>query len=230
MPKYSHLFFDLDRTLWDFNTNSIETLKDIFNKYQLGDSINSFDEFYSVYLVHNADLWNDYRNEKIIKSVLRYQRFALTLEDFGVKPNKIANLMSDDYVTISAQKTNLFPHTVELLDYLKTKYSLYIITNGFKEVQILKLKNCGIYNHFDKVFISEDIGTHKPNKKIFKHALSTANAKKEQSIMIGDDLKIDILGAKNFGIDQIYFNPLKVIHDTVVSYEISSLKELMDIL
>jgi len=230
MQKYLHIFFDLDKTLWDFKANSIETLKDIYEKYNLGDYTSNFENFYDSYFVHNENLWNEYREGKITKQILRYKRFSLTLSDFGINSYKLANQMGDDYVLISPQKKLLFPYSIEILNYLKDKYALYIITNGFKEVQITKLKNCNLYDFFDKIFISEEIGAQKPNPKIFKHAINTVNAKKDESIMIGDDLIVDILGAKNFGIDQVFFNPSKQTHNESITFEINSLIELKDIL
>ena len=230
MPRYSHIFFDLDRTLWDFNANSYETLKEIFAGHSLENIINtSFEDFYRSFLVHNDKLWNDYRSGKIIKSTIRFKRFYLALKDFGIVSNKIAKTISEDYVILSPKKIILFPDTVEVLNYLKKQYSLNIITNGFKDVQLAKLNNSHLSGYFDKVIISEVVGAHKPDSKIFKKALILAKAKKSTSIMIGDDLKVDILGAKDFGIDQIFFNPLKIKHDVVVNYEISSLKELLGI-
>jgi putative hydrolase of the HAD superfamily len=190
----------------------------------------SFENFYKSYVKHNDNLWNDYRLGEIKKSILTYKRFSLTLEEYGVKDDELAKKIASDYITISPTKKQLFPFAHETLDYLYKKYKLHIITNGFNEVQFTKLENSDLNKYFLKVFTSEDAGAQKPNPRIFEHALKNANAKKEDSIMIGDDLQVDIVGAKDFGLDQIYFNPEREIHFENITHEINSLKELQEIL
>ena len=136
---------------------------------------------------------------------------------------KTAKNMGIDYVTISPTKTVLFPHSHEALSYLKNKYALFVLTNGFKQVQTTKLKNCNLEQYFTKLICSEDIGVQKPKTEAFRYALKTVNAKKNESIMIGDDLNVDILGAKKSGIDQVYFNPKKITHNEQPTFEITSL-------
>ncbi|MEA3316871.1 MAG: HAD-IA family hydrolase, partial [Bacteroidota bacterium] len=154
----------------------------------------------------------------------------LTLEEYGIKNDELAQKIGDDYITISPTKMKLFPHTHETLKYLNEKYNLYIITNGFNEVQFVKMKNCGLEDYFDKIFTSENAGAQKPNMKIFEFALNSVNAKKKESIMIGDDLESDILGAKKYGLDQIFFNVVGREHNEDITYEINSLKKLQEIL
>lgn len=230
MRRYKNIYFDLDRTLWDFDNNAKETFKDIYEKYQLEKVFKNFDNFYNTYVKHNERLWKVYRDGKIRKSVLAYKRFELTLNEFGVNDIELAKKIGQDYIEISPTKKRLFPGTYEVLDYLKNKYNLYIITNGFNEVQFTKLKNSNLDTYFKKVFTSENAGAQKPNPKIFEHALKTVNARKKESIMIGDDLDGDILGAKKFGIDQVYFNPERKNHSENITHEISALKELQEIL
>ncbi len=230
MNKYKHIYFDLDRTIWDFDKNAIETFKDIFEKYELEKIFKSFHNFYTTYVKHNDKLWQDYREGKIEKSILSYKRFSLTLEEYGVNDDELAKKISHDYITISPTKKSLFPHAHETLEYLQDKYKLYIITNGFNEVQFTKLKNSNLDKYFDKVFTSENAGAQKPNPIIFEHALNNADATATESIMIGDDLQVDILGAKNYGLDQVFFNPFKKEHSEDITHEINSLKELQEIL
>jgi putative hydrolase of the HAD superfamily len=231
MQKYYHIFFDLDRTLWDFNKNSFETLKEVFIRFDLKDIINTnIEDFFRSFLIHNDELWEEYKSGKIFKSTIKHKRFYLALKDYGFESNKLTKLISEDYSSKSPQKKLLLPGAVEVLEYLKDKYSLNIITNGFKDSQEIKLKSGDLKKYFNNVIISEIVGAHKPDAKIFRKALQIANATKENSIMIGDDLTVDILGAKNSGIDQVYFNPSKYPHKEVVTYEISSLMELMEIL
>lgn len=230
LAKYKNIYFDLDRTLWDFDNNARETFLEIYQNRNLDSIFGSFETFYSIYNKHNDRLWKDYREGKIEKSVLRWKRFALTLEELGVSDNKLAQLIGDDYVNISPTKKQLFPYTHETLSYLKNKYKLYIITNGFSEIQSDKLKNCNLDQYFAGIITSEDAGAQKPSPIIFEHALKLANAERNESLMIGDDLETDILGAKNTGIDQVFFNTDNIKHSEEITFEISSLKELIEIL
>ncbi len=230
MKKYKHLFFDLDRTLWDFEKNSVKVLETIFEKRELDKVFPDFNTFVKIYKAHNEHLWDLYKLRKIKKEELRNERFLLTLKDFGVNDAILAEHMGDDYVELSPLQTILFPDTIAVLDNLKAKYQLYVITNGFVEVQYKKLKNSGLDSYFDRVITSEEAKASKPKPEIFHAALSAANAKKTESLMIGDDLENDILGAKKFGLDQVYFNPSKENHQEIVTFEISKLKELIEIL
>ena len=230
MNKYKHIYFDLDRTIWDFDKNAYDTFRDIFGKYELVNIFQTFDNFYETYTKHNDILWEEYRNGKIKKSVLSYKRFSLTLAEFGANDEDLAKKIAYDYISLSPTKKQLFPFAHETLEYLSEKYKLYIITNGFNEVQFTKLKNSDLDKYFIKVFTSEDAGAQKPNPVIFKHALTNVNACISESIMIGDDLQVDVLGAKSFGLDQVFFNPKNEKHSEDVTHEISSLKELQEIL
>ena len=136
MKKYKHLFIDLDRTIWDFEKNAAETFQDIYNKYELKKrGVESLESFTQTYKKHNDLLWSYYRKGEIRKEVLSVLRFQLTLEDFGIDDLLLATQIGDDYISISPQKTNLFPYAHESLAYLKNKYTLHLITNGFEEVQ-----------------------------------------------------------------------------------------------
>ncbi len=230
MKKYKHIFFDLDRTLWDFETNSIQTLNEIFYNLSLDKKIGDFNNFLKIYKPNNEKLWNQYRNGKLKKEILRYKRFEDVLVYFGINDVALAKKIGDDYVYNGPLKKKLFPDTIEILEYLKKKYPLYIITNGFKEVQEVKMKTSDIDKYFQHVFISEDIGWQKPNIEIFNYVLKYVNAKPKDSLIIGDDLKVDILGAKNAGIDGVYFNPKKLDHNEKPAYEINCLIYLQKIL
>jgi len=228
--KYKHLFFDLDRTLWDFDESSRETLDEIYEKYKLNQYFDSFIQFYELYHKINDILWTKYRNGEIKKEILRSLRFYNTFLEVNVKDQKLAHKVGNDYVTISPVKTNVFPYTYEALKYLKqNKYRLYIITNGFKEVQKVKMHNCGFNKYFSKLITAELCGYYKPDPRIFHYALTSVNAKKDESIMIGDDYEVDIEGAKKSGIDQVYFNPNKDELSGDSTFKITSLKQLMDI-
>jgi len=227
---YSHLFFDLDRTLWDFETNSYETLTEIIERYQLVQKgLGDIDLFVKEYYVINDKLWEEYRVGTIDKETLRYERFRRALIKYGITDNSLINHIGNDYVNLSPIKTNLIPYTKEVLSYLYDKYELYIITNGFEEVQHIKLKESGIDSYFKDVITSERAGCKKPDERIFKFSMKLANAHAKTSLMIGDCLVADIGGARNAGIHQVFFNPNSIEHNENVTYEIKSLNELKQI-
>ncbi len=224
---YRHIFFDLDRTLWDFDTNTKDTIREIYYSYNLPERISDdFDAWYANYQRHNIHLWDLYALGEIKKETLRDTRFYLALKDYGIDDKALGLEYGKKFVEQSPLKTTLFPHAHEVLSYLHSKYKLHIITNGFNEIQFTKLRNTQLEQYFDKVFTSEDIGYHKPHAGIFQHAVSSLNAKKETCIMVGDDFKADILGAKKFGIDQVYFRHNDKVFDEKPTYEIRSLNEL----
>jgi putative hydrolase of the HAD superfamily len=231
MKKYRHIFFDLDRTLWDFETNSNETLQDIIGKYSLTDrGIPSFSAFKDVYTQFNTMLWGMYLKGDLIKEKLNFQRFNLTLETFGIYDGLLASNIADDYVEMSPLRTNLFPHAIELLDYLHGQYNLHIITNGFEEVQYKKLELSGMNKYFGHVITSEDAGAKKPNEIIFNYALGKTGAIAGESLMIGDEIEIDLLGARAVGLDQMYVNYPGKAHKESFTFEVRSLAEIITIL
>jgi len=230
LAAYKHIFFDLDRTLWDFDSNSRAALIDAFRIHQLDRYFESPEPFIHSYHKHNEVLWNRYREGSIKKELLRSLRFDLTLKDVNVVDPELGKAIGDDYLHLSTEKTILFPYTHEILSYLQGKYPLYILTNGFRETQFSKMKNCDLLKYFHTVFTSETIGYNKPNPKIFQWAMSSVNGRKEECLMIGDDLEVDILGAKACGIDQVFFNPDRLFTHSKPTYTIESLIELKDFL
>ena len=218
-----HLFFDLDHTLWDFDKNSALTFEKIFKINNIEVELNSFLE---VYMPINLAYWKLYREEKIDKTSLRFARLKDAFDALGVKVStQLIYKLSDDYITHLSTFNHLFDGTITILDYLKPKYTLHIITNGFKEVQHGKLNKSGIAHYFETVTNSEMVGVKKPNSKIFKHALDLAKATADQSLMIGDNLEADILGALNFGIDAVCFN----YHNENIPNEIESINQLLEL-
>ena len=230
MKKYKHIFFDIDRTLWDYETNAREALREMFFKYQLVNYKIDFDVFFNEFNRYNEMLWTKFRHGNIKKETLRDRRFYLTLKKMGIENNELALKLSADYIELSPNKTSLFPEVFETLEYLKTKYHLHIITNGFNEVQFRKLRNCGIEHFFEKIVTSDNANSQKPNMKIFHYALSSVNAKKTESLMIGDDWELDVLGAKAYGLDQVFFNPDGKVVDGKSTFEIKRMGELRDLL
>ncbi|MDD3740583.1 MAG: YjjG family noncanonical pyrimidine nucleotidase [Bacteroidales bacterium] len=226
---YKNVYIDLDRTLWDFETNSKETLNEIFLHYGINNYC-EFIEFYKTYRKINDDLWCKYRSNQITKEILSWKRFYLTNLSFGFDDENIANKMGKDYINNSPYKTKLFPYTHEILKYLSEKYNLYLITNGFKEVQYLKIKNCDIEKYFKNIFTSEEVGFSKPNIKYFEYVLESTRSKPVNSIVIGDDLEVDIKGAIQLGIDTIWFKSGDDNQEGQSKYIVNSLKEISEIL
>lgn len=198
------VFFDLDHTLWDFERNSALTFKKILVEHQIDIELPKFLE---VYVPANLVFWKMYREEKITKKDLRYQRLKTVFDKLNHQvSDEIINSLSEEYINHLSSYNHLFPYTIEILDYLRPKYNLHIITNGFQEIQDKKLKNSGIFSFFDQVVNSEMAGVKKPNPIIFELALKRAKTTPESSIMIGDSLEADILGAKGVGLHSLHFN------------------------
>lgn len=226
MQKYKQLFFDLDHTIWDFSTNERITLTQLFSDYQLDKYFNDFNNFFELYKPINLSLWEQYRNGKIKKKELNIQRFYNTFVSVGFDNKNIAEHFANDFIAINPTKTALIPHTIEVLNYLKPHYRMHIITNGFTETQYVKIEKSGLKPYFEKIFVSEEVGYQKPKKAFFEYAIKSCNARKKESLVIGDSIDVDIQGAKNFGLDHVFFNPLKTVHNELVFKEISSLIEL----
>lgn len=229
---YKDLFFDLDHTLWDFETNSKETIQELYHTYDLaGLGIIDFDGFYKTYSEHNHRLWDRYSKGFIKQEELRWKRVYLSLLDFKVANEKLAKEISVDYLDILPNKTHLFPYTFEILDYLKHKdYKMHLITNGFESVQFKKISNSGLADYFIEVITSEASNSLKPHKDIFEYALKNANATVSESIMIGDNESADIQGGINIGMDTIFVNHIQAIPKVPATYTITHLKELETIL
>ena len=229
--KFKHTFFDLDRTLWDFEINSHSTLKELFSIFNLkAKGVKKSDDFIRIYKEHNEKLWGLYRVKKISQIDLRRERFQRTLADFGIHDFALAEAIGEQYISICPKKSQLFPHSTEVLEYLSKKYKLHIITNGFHKVQHVKLKYANLTKYFNVIITSEKVGVMKPNPKIFEFALETANAKSSESVYIGDDLEVDILGCQNCGMDGIYFNPKREKHAEKITFEINCLNQLKELL
>ena len=225
--KYKYIFFDLDRTLWDFDSSARIAFEEIYENYKLNElGVDSVGDFQKVYNLHNEELWTLYREGKIEKEVLRGKRFLVTLADFGIDDPQLAELIGNEYISISPLRVALFPHAEQILAYLSPKYELHMITNGFSEVQEVKLKSSGLGKYFDVVITSENAGHKKPDERIFSYAFEKTGATAEESIMIGDDPDVDILGARNVGMDQVLFDPNRNFIQNGSTFYINDLKEL----
>lgn len=224
---YKHLFFDLDRTLWDFDSSARQTFEYLFQHYNLEKyGIASVVEFTEVYHKHNEHFWDLYRKGEMTKEVLRGIRFVATLLSFNIDNQKLADHLTEDYLYHSPRNVFLFPNTHDSLEYLSKKVDLHLITNGFEEVQKIKLDSSDLRKYFKTIVTSEEAGVKKPDSRIFEFAMQRAGALAIESLMVGDDLEVDIEGARQVGIDQVFFNPERVKHDGRSTFEIFDLSEL----
>ena len=230
MNKYRHIFFDLDNTLWDFDKSSIlafDKIYDIFNLINYG--IPSADHFHHTYFDHNNRLWELYRQGEIDKEFLKIERFRLPLKDYGIIDEKLAIDLGESYTDYAARIVSLVPNTMKVLNYLKEKkYNIHLITNGFLEVQSIKMQASGLDKMIDKSFVSELVGFKKPDHRIFYHAMENVGATVEECVMIGDDLSVDIIPAKEIGMAHIYFNRKKISHHEKLDNEIYDLIEICE--
>ncbi len=228
MKKYRHLFFDLDHTLWDFEANARLTLQTMYDELSLKErGVYDFEKFYRNYLEHNEKLWEKYRKGLIPQQDLRVKRMWLSLLDFQIADEELAQQISIRFLELLPTRTILFPHTHEILSYLKKKgYILHLITNGFEKTQHSKLQHSGLKDYFVEIITSECSNCLKPEKEIFEYAFNKCKAEKDECIMIGDNVEVDIQGAINAGIDQVYVNHMDVEPSITPTYTVRSLKEL----
>lgn len=232
MKQYQHLFFDLDHTIWDFETNAKETLQDLYIQHNLIErNITDFDAFFERYSYHNERLWDKYTKGIIKQDELRWKRMWLALLDYKIADEALSKQMAIDFLHLLPTKKNLFPHTIEVLDYLRNKnYVMHLITNGFEAVQHNKIRNSNLAQYFTEVITSEASNSLKPQKEIFEFALQKSGAILDTSIMIGDNQEADIQGGINAGMDTVFVNHLKVIPTVNATYTIEHLQELEGIL
>ncbi|WGH75415.1 YjjG family noncanonical pyrimidine nucleotidase [Tenacibaculum tangerinum] len=216
-----HIFFDLDHTLWDFDRNSKLTFKRIFDEQNIPIVI---DDFLEVYLPVNLKYWRLYREDKIEKNALRYSRLKETFDCLNYTiSDDLIDKISTDYIDYLPNFNYLFKDALEVLNYLEGKYQLHIITNGFEEVQNLKLKKSGIRQFFKQIITSESVGVKKPNRLVFEYALKVADAQAHESVMVGDSYEADIVGALNSGLNAIHFT------NEIQNNEVLSIAHLTDL-
>lgn len=221
--KIKHIFFDLDHTLWDFDKNSELAFERILSNYFPNIKV---EDFIEIYAPINQACWKLYQKDKITHQELRYKRLKDTFDILKEEiTDKQIDVISDEYIEFLPHFNHLFDDAIEVLDFLKEKYQLHIITNGFAEVQYKKMSNSNISHYFETITNSELAGAKKPNPIIFEHALNVANAQKSESVMIGDCLDADVNGALDFGIEAIFFNPNQ-IEVTQSINQITNLAEL----
>ncbi|MEO8589843.1 MAG: YjjG family noncanonical pyrimidine nucleotidase [Flavobacteriales bacterium] len=230
MTRYRHIFFDLDHTLWDFTGNSRATLRELFVKEGLADAgVPDADSLIEVYEEVNKGMWEQLGTGRMTKEVLRVLRFRNTLTRFGVNNGKLTDRLGHAYLERCPQKAMLMPGAAEMLRDVHPHYRLHIITNGFDEVQHVKLKSSGIAQYFTQVLTSEKAGAHKPDPRIFSEALRVSKATAQESLMVGDNAGTDMLGARNAGWDQVHF-AAETEPDALATHRITRLDELRAIL
>ena len=230
--QYKHLFFDLDHTIWDFETNAKDTLNDLFLHFKLKEKgIDCFDRFFSKYSHYNQLLWDRYTKGFIKQQELRWKRMWLALLDYKIADEELAKKMAVSFTDILPFKTNLFPYAHELLSYLKNKgYQMHLITNGFDSIQSKKLEQSNLQQYFIEVITSEASNSLKPHKEIFEFALLKTQANLVESIMIGDNIDADIEGALNVNMDTIYVNHLNTDKYERSKFTVFHLNQIVDIL
>ncbi|MGK0329828.1 YjjG family noncanonical pyrimidine nucleotidase [Polaribacter sp.] len=224
MAAIKHVFFDLDHTLWDFEKNSDLTFKKIFLKHDIKTDLIGF---LKIYKPLNIEYWKLYREEKINKEELRYQRLKTAFDAINYEiSDDLIDILAIDYIECLPDYNHLFEGTFEILEYLKGKYKLHIITNGFEEIQTKKMESSRILDYFSTLVTSESVGVKKPNPKVFNYALEKANAQSNNSIMIGDSIEADIEGALSVGMKAIHVNFEKEKVNNVNFNTITSLLDL----
>lgn len=229
--KYKCIFFDLDHTLWDYETNSAETLLELYEGYDLRSrGVPLFEDFLNRFKKVNIDLWNLYDNGLIDSDVIRRERFKQILEPFNAYESKLSDDLSREYLDICPRKGKLMPHATDILDYLTQYYRLAVITNGFEEIQHQKLTAGSLHPYFDHIITSQKAGYKKPSREIFDCALQLNGVTNMEAVMVGDNLITDIGGARNASIDAVFLNTGEVVHNESLHYEIRSLDQLRVIL
>ena len=229
---YNHILLDLDDTLWDFKTNSRIAMQEIYNDYKLINHYDSFESFYSIYMEKNHQLWEQYAKGEITKDYLSLERFLHPLRLVGINDATLARQLGDDFLHRTTMQTQLVDGAIELLDYLKDKYTLSIISNGFGEVQGIKLRRSCLLPYFTHIFLSEEVGYQKPDIRFFQAVLEKLDAKNTECLVIGDNFQTDILGAQNAKIDAVFYkkDTEQTYNPSVYATEVNNLIAIKNIL
>ncbi len=230
---YDVLFIDLDDTLYDFTSNSTDAYREVYAFMEYGRWFRSFEHYYEIYWARNKELWVLYADSKITKEQLNAERYTHPLRVMGVPDaDAVGARFGEESMKRLPLGARLMPHAREVLEYLKPRYRIYILSNGFAELQSRKMQSAGIAHYFDGVVLSEDIGVNKPHRAIFDHALRVAGVTADRALMIGDNYEVDIKGAHGAGIDQVFYNVagLDVSGEVLIpTHTIGSLLELKEI-
>ena len=235
LHQKENLFFDLDHTLWDYDTSARQTLEELYNRYDIASkSEASVEQLVASFFVVNEDLWDKYNKGQISKYYLRTERFKLVFDGIELSrkifSEKEIEHFGTDYLYECPNKPNLISGAIELLEKLSGQFRMHIITNGFNEVQGTKIRTSGLQPYFEHIITSERAGSKKPSSSIFQFAIDLTDSSVNSSLMIGDNLHTDMKGARDFGMDQVFFNPENKHHNDQVTFEIQRLEQLLDLL
>ena len=230
MKKYTHLLFDLDHTLWDFDTNCRLTLEQLHRNHKLNQYQIDIEEMYQKYMLINNKVWGLYDQNMITKEELRSYRFKNLLEQFGVTNNELASKLEIEFLATCPKQGHLLPFAEELVKVSKSKFNICLISNGFQETQELKVNHSNLKGYFDFIFTSESTKHKKPNIAFFNHVLETLQVTKEQCLIIGDNPHTDIQGAKNAGIDSAWINTQKFPKNMTSTYYFDDVESFLRIL
>lgn len=234
--KYKDLFIDFDDTLYDTHGNAVIALSETFDYFHLDRYFEDPQVFYDAYWTANIDLWTQYAKGEITRDYLIVERFRRPLNvGKGIEVTKELCLeISDKFLDFCASKPGVIDGAHELMDYLKRKgYRMHMCSNGFHEVQYKKLDACSLHDYFNTIILSEDAGVNKPSKDYFDYALKVSGANRETTLMIGDNLQSDILGALNAGLDAMLFNRWQVPSEELpqdLTFVVDNLCDIMEIL
>ena len=229
---YQHLFFDLDHTLWDFDRNSAEAIGEVYETFKLVDhGVASVEEFNRHFVTINLHLWSEFNHNRLTHTEIRQRRFRMVLEAMGLDDHSICDALNEAYLHLLPRKAHLIESTLDVLDHLRGRYRMHIITNGFDEIQALKMASAGLTDYFEHVITNNIAEAKKPDPRIFEFALAVTGARLRESLMIGDNFEADVQGAQNADMDVVYYNPAGLpIPSGKPTYEIAHLKELMTML
>ena len=234
--RYKDLFIDFDDTLYDTHGNAVIALSETFDYFHLERYFSDPQVFYDAYWTANIDLWTQYAKGEITRDYLIVERFRRPLSvGKGIEITKELCLeISDRFLDFCASKPGVISGAHEMMDYLKQRgYRMHMCSNGFHEVQYKKLDACGLRNYFDTIILSEDAGVNKPSKAYFDYALKVSGASRETTLMIGDNLQSDILGALHAGLDAMLFNRWAIDDKDIPqkpTFIVDDLKAIIDIL
>ena len=228
---YKHLFFDLDHTLWDFDRNSAECIAELFDTHRLADlGIASAEDFSQHFIAINRKLWADYDKNLIEHSYIRQHRFPMVFRSLGVDESDIKADLNAEYLRLLPRKPHLLESAREMLDHLRGRYTMHIITNGFAEIQAVKMDSAEIAHYFTHVVTSENANAKKPDPLVFQYAMNISGTTASESLMIGDNYEADILGAKSAGMDTVFYNPQATLVNDNPTYDIRHWNDLIAIL